>query len=120
MFVCLCIDFAWSSFDSEVFSFYCLRIFIISAMFCLSSVNTYINSAAIVIFLLGFSNLICGRFNSVRMFFHLSIYSPNMQSTCTLYKCNIATQPTVCLQNVLSINNKILLLLSDFQYFVYE
>jgi hypothetical protein len=153
--VCLCIEFAWSSFHSEVFSSYYLIISIISAMFFLSSVNTYINSASIVIFLLVISNLRCGRYNSVYiivssclcyhryiivscclcyhryiivscclcyhryiivsclcyhryiivssclclrcgrynsvcMFFHLSIYSPNKQSTCALYKCSIA------------------------------
>jgi len=45
-------------------------------MFFLSSVNTYINSASIVIFLLWFSSLRCGRYNSVCMFFHLQSIHP--------------------------------------------
>ena len=89
VYVCLCIDFAWCSFHSEEFSFYYLILSIISAMCFLSSVNTYINSANIVFFLLGFSNLRCESYNSVCMFVHLSIYSPNKQSTCTIYKCSI-------------------------------
>jgi hypothetical protein len=43
-------------------------------LFFLSSDNTYINSASIVIFLLGFSNLICGRYNSVCLFTCQSIH----------------------------------------------
>jgi hypothetical protein len=89
VYVCLCIDVAWCSFHSEVFSFYYLIISIISAMFFLSSVNIYINSASIIIFLLGISSLRCGRYNSVCMLFHLSIYSPNKQRTCALYTCSI-------------------------------
>jgi hypothetical protein len=89
LYMSVCINIAWRSFHSEVFSFYYLIISIISAMFFLSSVNIYINSASIVIFLLGISNVRCGKDNSVCMFFHLSIYSPNKQSTCALYKCSI-------------------------------
>jgi hypothetical protein len=59
--MCLCIEFAWRSFHSEVFSSYYLIISIISAMCVLSSDNTYINSASIVIFLLWFSNSRCGK-----------------------------------------------------------